>query len=147
MSSAGLQGVQDLKTLLTNNWTAANTDNITPLVTDNLETPWQDLDFGAKDHIYIKYDTEIIKTGLYAADFFHDVALTIEVMAAKLGTTQAGRAHFKKLVDEAVRIIKANARQSGYAKTIVTGTRARFVQDRGIFLASIEVELLKVRTS
>lgn len=142
-----MQGVQDLKTLLTNNWTPVNTDSVTPVITDNLETPWQSLDLGAKDHLYIKYTTEVVDTGMYALDFFHDVACTIEVMAAKLGTTQAGRAHFKKVMDEVARIIKANARQSGYAMTVVRGTSARYVKDRGMFLGSIDVDLLKVKTS
>ena len=141
---AGLQAVQDIKTLLTNNWTAANTDNKTPLFIDALETYWEQLDFGGTDQIYIKNDTETVKTGLYASDFFHDVACTLEVMTARSTTPSAGRAHFKKLVDETVRIIKANARQSGYANTVVSTGKPRFIKDKQIFDCAIEVDLLKV---
>jgi len=139
--------VPDINTLLTNNWTSANTDKITPLFVDGLETPWQDLDFGAKPIIYSKLNIDVVKTGMYALEFFHSIALTMEIMSAKLGKTQGGRAHFKKLVDEAVRVIKANARQTGYAFTVVRSITPRFNKDRGIYIATVEVDLLKVRTT
>lgn len=142
-----MQAVQDIKTLLTNNWTATNTDNKTPLFIDALETYWEQLDFGGTDQVYIKNDIETIDTGLYATDFYHEVACTLEVMTARTTTPAAGRAHFVKLVDEVMRIIKANARQSGYAKTVVTTGKPRFVKDKQIFICPIEVELLKVKTS
>ena len=147
MSSAGLQSVTDLVSLLTTNWVPANTDSVTPSIVDNLSTPWESLDYGAKDFIYIKYDNAPVITTLHAAEFFHDVAVTIEVMTAQLGTTQAGRAHFKKLMDEAMRIIKANARQAGYARTVIRDERSRWNKERNIFLGSIDVDLLKVKTS
>lgn len=142
-----MQAVQDLKTLLKDNWTSSNTDNKTPEFIDALETYWEQLDFGNRDQIYIKNDTEAIKTGLYAADFFHDVACTLEVMTARTSTPAAGRAHFVKLVDETMRIIKANARQSGYAETVVTSGKPRFVKDKQIFICPIEVDLKKVNPS
>ena len=108
MSSAGLQGVTDIKTMLTDGWTATNTDNATPRFIDNLEAYWEMLDFGGVDQLYIKNDLETIKTGLYAADFTHSVSCTIEVMTARVTTPAAGRTHFKKMVDETMRIIKAS---------------------------------------
>jgi hypothetical protein len=142
-----MQAVIDLDSVLEANWTAGNTDGITPLITDNLQTPWESLDFGAKDHLYVKYDTEVIDTGMYALDFFHRVACTVEVMTAKTGATQGGRAHFKKLMDETARIIKANPRLSDYVHMITRGTRARFNKDRGIFIGSVEVEFIRVLQS
>ena len=147
MSSAGLQGVTDIKTMLTSGWTAGNTDSSTPLFKDNLETYWEMLDFGGVDQLYIKNDLETIKTGLYAADFTHSVSCTIEVMTARVTTPAAGRSHFKKMVDETMRIIKANARLSGYAKTVVTSGKYRFLKDKQIFIGAVEVDLLKINTS
>jgi uncharacterized protein YwqG len=141
MSSAGLQSVTDIDTALTNGWTAANVDSTTPEIRDNLTTPWESLDFGIKDIIYIKYDIETVKTTLYALEFFHNIAVTIEVMTA------VSRARFKKLMDETMRIIKANARLSGYAKLTIRDTRVRYNKDRRIFLGQIDVDLLITKTS
>ena len=147
MSSAGLQSVTDLVSLIDTNWVSANTDNVKPNITDSLTTPWQDIDFGPKGTIYIKYEAAPVITTLHAAEFFHDVAVTIEVMCTTEGTLQGGRAHFKKLMDEVMRIIKANARQSGYARTIIRDERSRFNKDRRIFDGQIDVEMLKIKTS
>jgi len=147
MSTAGLGSVTDLVTLLSANWTSSNTDGRTPRITDNLSTPWEDLDFGMHDIIYLKYDAETVKTGMYALDFYHDVMVTIEVMTTKLGSPTVGYDHFKKLLNEAARIIKANARQAGYARTVVQTTRSRYVKERGIFLGTLEINLLKVLAS
>lgn len=147
MSSAGLQGVTDIKTMLTDGWNASNTDNKTPSFIDNLETYWEMLDFGGTDQLYIKNDIETVKTGLYAADFQHSVSCTIEVMTARVTTPASGRSHFKKMADETMRIVKANARLSGYAKTVVSSGKYRFLKDKQIFIGAVEVDLLKINTS
>lgn len=148
MSTAGLEALTNLDTLLTANWNAANTDSITPKITNNVESPWDDIDWTALDLIYVKYDTEVVRTGLYALEFFHDVAVTIEVITTRLSNAATGRgAHFKKMMDETARIIKANARQAGYAMTVVRRTRTRYVKDRSAYIGAIEVDLIKVKTS
>lgn len=147
MSAVGLQTIDDIDTLLTDNWTAANTDSVTPIITNSLQTPWEDLDYGAKDHVYIKLDIDVSRATLHAAEFFHDVAITLEIGTGGLGSIQAGRAHFKKVVDEAIRIINANARQTGYAKTVVRDFQPRYFKERNIFLANVHLDLLKVRTT
>jgi hypothetical protein len=147
MSSAGLGAVTDVKTMLSSSWTSVNTDSKTPSFWDNLETLWEQLDFGARDQLYIKNDIETVKTGLYAADFTHAVSCTIEVMTARSTTPAAGRAHFKKMVDETMRIIKANARLSGYAKVVISSGKYRYIRDKQIFIGAVEVDLLKINTS
>lgn len=146
-SSAGLQAAQDIKSVLSANWTAANTDSKTPAFTDGLETYWENLDFGGLDQVYIKIDTEAIQTGLHADSFNHNVALSLEIMTARSATPSAGRAHFQKMVDETMRIIKANARYSGYAKVVLGPCKPRWNKDKQIFIGQLEVDLLKVNTS
>lgn len=147
MSAVGLDAVQDIKTILTSGWTSANTDNTTPTFLDNLETYWEMLDFGATDQLYIKNDIETVKTGLYATSFFHTAACTIEVMTKRVTTPAAGRAHFVKMVKETMRVIKANARLSGYQKVVVTAGKYRFLKDKQIFIGAVEVELWKATSS
>jgi hypothetical protein len=144
MSSAGLQSATDIITFLTSGWNSANTDGYTPEIIDALETPFQSLDFGAKDILYVKNEAETVKTGMYGLDYYHDVLCIIEVMTAELGTNKGGRAHFKKLIDEAMRIIKLNVRYAGYAQTIIASSRPRHVKERGIYLGRIEVKQLKI---
>lgn len=156
MSSAGLQSVTDIVAILQvpasgGEWTIANTDSIAPTVTDSLTIPWGDLKFGASDLLYVKNEMETVKTGLHADDFFHTVLVAIEVMTARVldpsGSGADSRAHFKKMIDETIRIIKANARLSGYARVMVNTGRVRYVKERGMYIGAIEVELLKVNTS
>lgn len=146
MSLAGMQSVIDLDSELETRWVAANTDTVKPIITDNLQTPWEDLDFGAKDHIYIKYDIEVIKSYMNSEKFEHNVTCTIEVMTARTGATQGGRAHFKNMMDEVARILKLKAviQKSPYGKILIRDTRARFNKDRGIFNGQIDVDLMRV---
>lgn len=144
MSSAGLSSVVDLVALITNSWVKENTDGKTPLILDNLETPWEELAFGARDHVYVKYDVEDIKTGMYSLEHYHKIAASIEVISPKLGEKN-GRPHFQKLIEETTRIIKANPRRVGYVATLLRSTgQARFVKDRGIYLCPIEVDIQKI---
>lgn len=147
MSATGIDAAKDIVTLLDANWTTANTDDKKPTVRNFLEKAWEDIEFGTSDFLYVKYDLENIKTGLYAADFFHRIACSIEVITSDLGNTSIGRLHFEKVIEEVARIIKANPRQTGYASTLLKNTRARYAKDRGIFIGSLDVELLKVRTT
>lgn len=147
MSAVALDAVQDLKTILTANWNSANTDSLTPRFQDNLETYWSQLDFGGTDQLYIKADLESVDTQLYASSFFHKVGCTIEVMTARVTTPAAGRSHFNKMLKETMRIIKANARYSGYQKVTVNSGKYRFANDKQIFIGAVEVELWKVTTS
>ena len=142
-----MQSVTDIISFLDSGWTIANTDGYKPQIIDALEVPWQSLDFGLSDILYVKNETELIKTGMFAMDFYHDVLCMIEVMTGTVGELKAGRAHFKKLIDETMRLVKANARLAGYAFTAVTAGRPRFVKDRKIYTCNIEVKQLKVKTS
>lgn len=146
MSAVGLDAVQDLKTML-GGWNNLNTDSKTPVLNDNLETYWSQLDFGGTDQLYIKADLETVDTQLYASAFFHKVGCTIEVMTARVTTPAAGRAHFNKMLKETMRLIKANARYSGYQKVTVNSGKYRFANDKQIFIGAVEVELWKVTTS
>ena len=146
MSSAGITAVGDIITLLEDNWTSANTDNKTPTFSDNLRKAWEDVTTGTSDYLYVKYDTERVKTGLYAADFFHTVALSIEVIVPAFGNT-ADATHFRRVLQEVARIIKANARNTGYAYTLMRGSTARFNRDRNLYVGSIDVDVMKVLTS
>lgn len=143
MSSAGLHAASDIITYLTSDWVAANTDNKTPNIVNALEVPWQSLDFGMTDILYVKNLNEAIQTGMWAQEFYHRILCTVEVMSAKL----AGLAHFTNLVDETMRIIKANSRLSGYAHCAISSSTPRYVKDRGIYTCTIEIKPFKVLTS
>lgn len=147
MSAAGIDAVTDLDTLLTDNWNSSNTDSRTPTITDNLQKAWEDVSFGTEEFLYIKLISEEVKTGLYAADFFHYILCTIEIISPGYGTTDE-RTHFNKVVKEVARIIKANPRRSGYAMSVIRNNNApRYQKDRNMFIGSIDVEMIKVTTS
>jgi len=148
MSAPGLHGITDLTTILSGSWNSANTDNKTPTVTDNLTTPWKDMDMITVDTLFIKFDTDAPKTGLNAAEFFHPFTCTIEVLVPKINATATGGAHFIKVVDETVRLIKANAKYTGYAMMVVRGYGPpRYNKDKATFVCPIDVDFLKVMTS
>lgn len=147
MSFPGLQAPLDLDTMFTDNWTAANTDSVTPIITDNLTQPWETLDVGANDFLYIKFEIDVPKTGLHADYFFHNISCSVEIITGKRETTADGRAHFKKVMDEAARILKANSRLSGYYLNVFADGRARYVKDKGMFLGTIFIDMKKVMTS
>lgn len=143
MSAAGIHAASDIVTFLISGWDNANTDNRTPEILNALEVPWQDLDFGVADILYVKNLVDAVSTGMYALEFYHRPLCTIEVMGAKL----SGLAHFTKVVDEATRVIKANARLAGYALTVLGTSTPKYIKDRGIYSCTIEVKQLKVKTS
>lgn len=144
-----MQSAKDIITFLDSGWNSANTDKVAPEVVNALETPWQSLDFGVSDILYVKNELELVKTGMYALNFYHDVLCIIEVMTAKQGEVNgtARLTHFQNLVDETMRLVKANARLSGYVHTSVTAGRPRYVKDRGIYLCAVEVKMLRHKTS
>ncbi len=146
MSSVGITAIDDLTTIL-GGWTSANTDTRTPTITDNLTTPWEDLEFKTTDIVYVKYDIELVNTGLYALSFLHTVSCSIEIICPKINPVYGGKAHFKKVVEEAARLIKANPRYTGYAEVVLKGTRMRYNKDKAVFLCTMDIELLKVKTS
>lgn len=148
MSAPGFHAITDLVTVLSANWTAASTDNKTPTITDSLTKSWDDLELRTVDTLYVKFDADAVKTGFYGAEFFHSISCSIEVIVPKINSSADGGSHFTKVMDEAVRIIKANPRYTGYAEMVVKSIGPpRYNKDKAVFLCPIDVEFLKVRTS
>jgi hypothetical protein len=146
---AGLQAVSDIITIL-NGWNVANTDNRSPAIVKRLELENQQQQPNA-DYVIIDYDTEIITPfGLYASDWRHDIPISIEVktsgfVAATNTSDSTDRlTHAQNMVNEVARLIKTNARLSGYAMTYIRSSKNNAHQVRNTISIFVDLLLVKI---
>ena len=146
-NALGIVAVNDVVSLFVTQWNQTNTDNVTPKrIVSSLDVPWEDIDQSpASDTIYVKLDIETVETSIYAINFWHTIAITVEVIAPKLNNlTYKASPHFNKLVQEVTRIVAANPRDPTYGYLIYKGVTTRYNKDKGVYLGSVDVEMLKV---
>lgn len=137
LGSAGYQAVEDLKTIIKQNWNKTAKAGEMPL----LVSEWQEktLNYQNKDYILVKYDVEIINAfGLHADDWRHDVPITLDLRTAKSD---------KRLVvilNEVIRILKTNVRTAGYMIMLPKSTKNMFEEYRNIWRNIVDLELTKI---
>lgn len=141
---AGIKACQDLKTLLSANWNASNTDSKTPDYAYQWELKWQQK-IKSADLIIFNY-TETAKASLYALDWTHWIAVSIECFTVGFtsphGSTQLS--HVTNMGNEVARILKANPRLAGYAMQYINASRLQPHDDMIAYSLFLDVNLIKV---
>lgn len=130
---AGLQAVEDIKSLLHTNWKVEPEPEI--------EKEWEErrLDTANKDYVLLTYDVELILSfGLHADDWRHDVPMSIDIRTGKNET------RLKEIGDEVARIIKTNVRQAGYALTTIGKAQNLNAEYRKVWRMVIDITLMKI---
>lgn len=132
----GFTAVDDVKSLITKNWTKGNT----PRVIEEWKEDLRRIDFSNREYIIVSYDAEQISPfGIHADDWRHDIPISIDI---RTGSKIIGR-HIE-IVKEVGRIMKKNVRQSGYAITRLATSKNLNDEQRRVFRNIIDVDLLKI---
>ena len=115
MTGESADALDDVKTVLTNSWTIANTDSKIPEFHIISDGTYRRLDLGmyrAKDWVLIYLTSEIESpNGIGGSEWkvISNVSLDIRIGIEMVGTV-TGKAHFKKVKREVERIIRANVK-------------------------------------
>lgn len=144
---AGIAGIKDVKgwlsTAAPTGWDAANTDGITPKIELKQNVTESMLNTG--DFVIINFVNEFPGAfGIHADDWRHDVPLSIQVRTKKRVAGAEYLDHLEKMVNEVARIIKARARQAGYAMNYLTSANNLSGDPHGPFIMDLGMTLVKI---
>lgn len=133
----------DIKTLLTNGWTAANTDSLTPdfqISSDPSESKRVDLVNNSAVIVIYERNRQNIKNSTGKLTKRQAYNLSLKVLCQK------SRSHFLKVFGEAERILDANIvdPNANYDILDPTGTYpSKNNSTKGLWVATIDFQLIK----
>jgi hypothetical protein len=125
----------DLKSLLSDNWSAGRNPDIT-FVWEERSTGFMD---DRRDFILVSPTTENTNYfGLYGQDFLHEVFVNMEIH------TFQNIDHNQTIVNEVFRIIKANIRRTNYIDLVLISSSNNNDMFRNIYRHNITVRYRKL---
>lgn len=133
--------LDNLKTILNDNWNSSNTDNMTPEI--NIITDVKQIDAANGDHILLYEMIEPIEPfGIGAQEWAHDRQVSIDIRTTyKRASIPDIRPHLIKIKDEALRIIKSKVDNPDADHHLLVPLRKKDLSDKSIGIGRMVIDV------